>query len=544
MLRDALRRAFDAADSLVESARSQRIARKAPGAGSGFALVASGPEGVNATSENFAHAKEQYAACREWVFACIRLIADRVAGQSIYVAREKGSGPQRRKSVAGDTEDLEPLPSHPILSLLADPNELMVAHSMLWVTVAGLELSGRAVWWVTHDRGRRVIMPIPTTWIEKVDAQRTVWTIRPEGRAISFPVPGEEIVHFYYPDPANPFAAMSPLQRLAHAVETDTKIAESQHQSFGAIMPRVALRVGSAPEVPGVPKGERATLTRSQRQQLIQAVKNVYAGVVNQNEPLILDGLIEGVEKLSLAPSDLDYLNSSKITKARICQGYGVSPILLGEVEGANRASATVADEIFVANKINPLLSLMSQTMTEWLGPMFAANGERLRVWIEPAVPRDEDMRLKRWQVGMNAKAVTVNEFRKAVLGLKEIDGGDVLPQELAPQATPEKPEKPSAEPVPVAAGEQEIQTVPQNTLNGAQIQAAAEIVQAVARGEIPRDSGIGQLEVLLNLTNEQAEKIMGQVGNGFVAPATEKSWIDFLSRADVDPYTMKRLES
>lgn len=53
--------------------------------------------------------------------------------------------------------------------------------------------------------------------------------------------------------------------------------------------------------------------------------------------------------------------------------------------------------------------------------------------------------------------------------------------------------------------------------LNGAQVTAATAIVQAVANGELPRDSGIGQLEVLFNLDTEKAERMMGEAGRGFV---------------------------
>lgn len=64
---------------------------------------------------------------------------------------------------------------------------------------------------------------------------------------------------------------------------------------------------------------------------------------------------------------------------------------------------------------------------------------------------------------------------------------------------------------------EQEVQTLPTMTLNGAQITAATAVVQSVADGLLPRDSGLGQLQVLLNLTPQQAEAVMGTVGNGFV---------------------------
>ena len=105
----------------------------------------------------------------------------------------------------------------------------------------------------------------------------------------------------------------------------------------------------------------------------------------------------------------MDWLNSGKTTKARIAQGFGTNPIIMGEIEGANRASATVADEHFCQWTVNPKIELLSQTLTEWLRPMF---GEDLAVWIEPCVAHDADMRLKWAETLAKYSAITGDELR------------------------------------------------------------------------------------------------------------------------------------
>jgi HK97 family phage portal protein len=92
-----------------------------------------------------------------------------------------------------------------------------------------------------------------------------------------------------------------------------------------------------------------------------------------------------------------------------------------------------------------------------------------------------------------------------------------VAPTDTAVDATPAEPVADALE-----ATAQEIQTLPDATLNGAQIAAAVEIVKAVALEELPRDAGIGGLTVLLNLTPEQAAAVMGSVGAGFKAVKPE----------------------
>lgn len=63
-------------------------------------------------------------------------------------------------------------------------------------------------------------------------------------------------------------------------------------------------------------------------------------------------------------------------------------------------------------------------------------------------------------------------------------------------------------------------------TLNGAQVVAATGIVKSVELGELPRDSGIGQLKILFNLTTEQAEEMMGSAGKN-PRPSEPKEFAD-----------------
>jgi phage portal protein BeeE len=159
----------------------------------------------------------------------------------------------------------------------------------------------------------------------------------------------------------------------------------------------------------------------------IATLRAAYRGAHSAGEPLIIDGMIEAITKFSNTVMEMDFGNSSKITKSRVLQAYGVSPILLGELENANRASSTVAEEIFVGSKINPLIDMLSAALTQRLAPMFASPRERLVCWIEHAVPRDAETMLKQWELGSRMGFVTRNEYRVNVLNLAAVDGGDVF---------------------------------------------------------------------------------------------------------------------
>lgn len=62
---------------------------------------------------------------------------------------------------------------------------------------------------------------------------------------------------------------------------------------------------------------------------------------------------------------------------------------------------------------------------------------------------------------------------------------------------------------------------VQKTALNGAQVQSAQGIVTAVAKGEIPRDSGIALLALAFQLSEAEATQVMGSAGASFT-PTTE----------------------
>jgi hypothetical protein len=93
---------------------------------------------------------------------------------------------------------------------------------------------------------------------------------------------------------------------------------------------------------------------------------------------------------------------------------------------------------------------------------------------------------------------------------------GDLLPQGALPESAAEKAVEAPAEPAAAAASAAAGVPAADTALNGAQVQAAASIVQQVALRQLPRDSGVAQLVEFFNLPADKAERIMGAVGRTF----------------------------
>lgn len=91
-----------------------------------------------------------------------------------------------------------------------------------------------------------------------------------------------------------------------------------------------------------------------------------------------------------------------------------------------------------------------------------------------------------------------------------------VDPNAFAPLAElPMQEGEPAAKPGPAQP-----QPAPAQALNGAQVEAANSIIERVATRNLPRGSGVAQLVSFFNLTEAQAEAVMGDVGRSFFAPA------------------------
>lgn len=437
-------------------ARSEGYRRKS----SETVAAGGGPSGVGALakSANLAHHAEQYRHFQGWTYAVIRTIAQRIAGQPIRVARTiPGDEVRRLDSNLLTTKDgrrllqprprllpgifkglhgrMEVLQDHAICRLFNNPNPLMVQWTLMYSTFCSLELTGRAYLWVTPEDvddpdSPLHLYPLPSSWVEPIHEDErlfTQWRVRPATAAEEILVPGNAICQLYYPDPANPLNAIAPLQAMARAVITDEAISEAQRRSFAnGIFPGHAVIIGRHPDAKGLGADptQRPMLTKEQRGQITAALKQAYRGVQNEGEPIILDALIEDVKPISTSPKEMAYMESGNMTKERITQGWGVNPISMGQVEGANRASSAVADDHLCGNVINPRLELVSQILTRWLPPFFGASPDELCVYIEAAHSYDADLERADEALLLGQGAMTRNELRSRH-GLPPIQDGD-----------------------------------------------------------------------------------------------------------------------
>lgn len=429
-------------------------------------------------------ALEQYRHNNGWPGSCISLIAKSFAKQDIMLARKQlaanraGASSFRLKKMLPATlkksaKNLQLVSDHVFLQTVERPNPFMVGWALKYVTAASLLITGKGYWWSfgNKETGKPEIWPIPTHWMSPAPVNDgksfSTWIMRPYGLGGEQYIPASEIAYFALPDPANPIGALSPMQQISKSIVVDEFIRESQKRSFlNGAWPGLAIKIGQVPgseEFGGISSQEgQAALTWNQRKDIIAMVKALYRGIYKTDEPIILDKFITDITRMTFNPREMDYLKSKLQAKEEITQGFGVNPIMMGQIEGVNRASAAVAMDNFAANTLNPFLELFGQLLTAFVLPRFDAS-EDLVAFVEEAVSNDPDLQLQRYNYAYTNGIITKDEYRTDVLNLPPMADGagrvyllPAMAQEIPGDvAGPDDdvngplPEKPEPEPEP-----------------------------------------------------------------------------------------------
>lgn len=456
---------FDAAEARVDAmrvkARNSAAERETQARRSGYSHGMGSmttPFDSSATHRDDAsRSQRQYEAFKDTAFTTIRPLAVKGSQLSIRCGVEKrrrmGAKDARvdamidnwlatndewiaeRKRIMPDfckdiSDSIDPLKEHFLLSLLANPNEHLTGNKLKYLSIASMALTGRFVWWFDNTGDTRKDAPelgnlrlwyIPRNWVRPAEGNRFgQFRIQAPGQTGSVEVDVNQLFMSTIPSPDNPFAPHSPLQTQAKSIDTDDKILRAQAVSLdNAMRPNLILSVGKIPGQPGMSSGSgvRPILSANQREQLIDTVKLMHQGVQRYGEPLILDGLIENVHPYLPGPAELDMINSSESIKRRIMEGLGVSPVVAGYTENANRAGSVIAKEVFYDIALNPMISMISEDMDSILGPRFSLGGPRLRIWMETAEAVDPDAVQSR--VAMVKENFTPEELRAYALSGK-----------------------------------------------------------------------------------------------------------------------------
>jgi HK97 family phage portal protein len=359
---------------------------------------------------------EQLRNYRSWVYAAVNAIGQEVAKQKPYLYRNTGPA----------EHDHIPLsPSHPLSRLLEAPNPWLTPWELWYLTVVSLELTGNCFWYLalSEESTPGEIWVIPTPWVRIVpDAKNYIaaYEVIAPGATVEKFHPSE-IVHLKYPNPLDPHYGLSPLQANALTVDANTELLKSRYQTF-VVGPR-----------PGVVLQTDQTLLDQTVRRLEEKITEKFSGRQNWHRPLVLEQGLKA-SPWTLTPAEMDYLNSSRMTRDEILAMFRVPAPITGLVENLGLGSDIWlgARTMFCEGTIQPKLELLAQALTRDLA---RRSGPDLVISFPDCSPRLADQRRKDDELDARLGLRTFNEIRRG-RGLKPIADAKfdapILPQELS----------------------------------------------------------------------------------------------------------------
>lgn len=336
-----------------------------------------------------------------WVYVAISRIAEAAALVPLHVYRLEG---EQRVAVE----------QHPLERLLNAPNPHLSRFELFEQTLAMLELTGNAYWFLAGDAAgrpaqiwplrpdRMTIVPDPVRYVRgylyEVDGQRV-------------PLEAVEVVHFKRWHPANDYYGLSALTAARLAIDSDRAMARWNLHGFG--------------QEKGVPAGIvsiKDPISDADFERIKREWRSSYGS--GQRRTAFLRGSSVAWQHIGLSHTDLDYLKGRQAHRDEILSIFGVPIGLVSE--NATEANAKVAERQFIERTLWPKLVRLAQKISQELLPFYP--GAHVAEFADIR-PTDTQARLAEIQT---AQAVlSINEIRSRYYQLAPVAWGD-LPVALA----------------------------------------------------------------------------------------------------------------
>jgi len=375
---------------------------------------------------------------QSWVYKCASTNAHAVASAPVHLYVRGSTSRFPTKALTMTTkqylaahrkaaEDVKEITAHPVLDLLGDMNPQQTGIEVLELTALYQELTGNAYWWLDSSGPLGIptaVYPLMSQYVKIVpDSERFIRGFlygRTSSQEIAFDA--QEVIHFRYPNPADLFYGLGPLQAALKAADRFFSMAQYEQEFFDN-----SARMDFAIKLPeGTPTAER--------QRLLQEWKEKYQGKGKRHLPGFLLGDMS-IETISYPPRDTTLVQLSKLSREEIAGIFGI-PMTFLEISAA-RAEAEAHQYTYALYTLLPRLSRMEATLNERLIPRFDDSG-RLFLAFENPVPENVELALKVQETHLKNFVTSVNEER-AKEGIEPVDWGKVpiLPSTGMPVGTP-----------------------------------------------------------------------------------------------------------
>lgn len=384
-----------------------------------------------------------------WTYACAVVSANRVASTPlrVYASRARGEGRIRnfatrpvpkseamrlRAQIKGvehvqGAEDFVELEEHPLISLLQNVNEFENGFELLELTSIMQDLTGNAYWHVESDKAGvpTKIFLLRSQWMRIVpDVKQFVvgyrYGVETADNSGVF-LPANEVIHFKYPNPADPWYGMGPVEAALYTIEG----MQLREQFMIATLKNMA-----RPDL--IVKYLEGELDRAERQALEAEWNAALRGPMNAGRVKVSDHRYE-IEKIGWSPQELKFNEGEEWIMKKICAAFPVPVGLIDttQISRAPRSGMEGADLFMAQFNTLPRCVRIEQKLNEQLCPRYDA---RLFVAFDNPVPKDRAAQLQEDKIKLETFQMTINEIRKRE-GEAPVPWGDVplVPANIAP---------------------------------------------------------------------------------------------------------------
>lgn len=352
-------------------------------------------------------ASEYLKSASGWVYGCVGVIADEIAGIDLKIYQIK----------KGEQIELE---EHEALDVLYRANNAMTRFDLVNLSVQYLELTGEAPWFISYKDGKPdqiiLLRPDRLTVLPGKDGEVIggyKYRVYGDTGMKELDLEPHEVILLKYTDPDNPMRGKGPLQAAAMVVDLDNYAEKWNSQFFkNSAQPSAALKTDK-------------TLSKDVRARLERKLKENYQGQDNAHKTIILENGLS-FEKMSLSQKDMDFIEQQRFSRDKILAIFRVPRTALGITDDVNRANAEATDYVFAKRTIKPKMIRIVEQLNEFFLPLFGDKTEDLFFWFEDPVPQNTEQLIAKAQSGVSTGYMTINEARE-LMGLDPLDGGDVL---------------------------------------------------------------------------------------------------------------------
>jgi HK97 family phage portal protein len=478
-------------------------------------------------------------------YCCANLNAAKVTGTALRLYRKTSTTREKRaldwktksvdyarsnwltngitKARVADGERLEELTNHPLCNLLDRPNKYLTWTDFAFLTEIYQWTIGGAYWYVAKNRlgvPQELYLLYPEYLRTIYDDENNVPLHYEYGK-------GNDVIVYKLDDvipllafrnPRNHFEPYSPLFSVFEQLNITNKYSATE-----------AAMLDNEGRISGIfsPKDDAGGGIGDDEADRWEQRINSKLRRAGNGSFLVLDG-DASFTPITYSPRDLSQLKVKDGARLDVMNAHGVPYQLFASMAGSQYDVQATVLEQWIHQAIIPRIRHNQTALNAYLVPLFDDTGDLILAYDDPSV-KNKTQVLEETTKLVTGNIITPNEAR-AIYGYEPAEWGDE-PAGMYSQAKPEDEpaEQPEAkepeaeapeveteggtaeEPAPEVSAETKQESALLGMVGG--IQGALEILQALAAGQIARETAVRMFSLFYHISPDEAEALIGTTG-------------------------------